>query len=94
MSDEFALRLKEQGNSFYRDKKIDEALACWGSALGSLPDKTTPLSRAITTIRSNAIMAYLSSGLHVLLDFQRDHKSQVFFTRFTSAGCTDSCLHT
>jgi hypothetical protein len=61
MSEEFALRLKEQGNSFYRDQKIDEALACWGSALGSLPDKTTPLA---ITIRSNAIMAYLSSGLY------------------------------
>ena len=61
MSEDFALRMKEQGNALYREKKYDDALCCWGTALGSLRDKTSPLA---ITIRSNTIMAYLSSGLH------------------------------
>lgn len=61
MSEDFALRMKEQGNAFYKEKKYDDALCCWGSALGSLRDKTCPLA---ITIRSNSIMAYLSSGLY------------------------------
>ncbi len=61
MSEDFALRMKEQGNAFYKEKKYDDALCCWGSALGALRDKTCPLA---ITIRSNSIMAYLSSGLY------------------------------
>ncbi|KAK1744158.1 hypothetical protein QTG54_004691 [Skeletonema marinoi] len=59
--EEFALRMKEQGNVFYREKKYDDALCCWGSALGALPDRTSPLA---ITIRSNSIMAYLASDLY------------------------------
>lgn len=53
--------MKEQGNAFYKEKNYDDALCCWASALGSLRDKTSPLA---ITIRSNSIMAYLSSGLY------------------------------